>query len=83
MDQNALIKKHLLQLKTDWNHDTDSSLLDTLDAENISTFPQSGIMLKPGDRFFLILDTHEHFKFNYTPKTQVNISKTEISTTLF
>ena len=74
MDQNALIKAHLQQLKHDWNHDIDTSILDTLGAENLSTFPTTGILLKPGDQFFLILDTHDYFKYSYTARTGVTKS---------
>ena len=72
MDQNDLIEAHLLQLKQDWGHDIDTSILDALGAENISTFPTTGILLRPGSQIFLILDTHNYFKYTYTARTGVN-----------
>ena len=72
MDQNSIIETHLHQLKTDWNHNIDTTILETLGAENIATFPQTGILLKPGSQFFLILDPHNYFPYAYKARTHVN-----------
>ena len=75
MNQNDIIEQHLLQLQTDWDAEVNTDMLDLLGAEEINSFPRSGILLQPGQKCFIILDPNDCFTYPYIARTAVKSRK--------
>ena len=60
------IEQHLCALQRNWEDECNLELLELCNSQMINSLPQSGILLKPGHKFLLILDPNDHFKYDYS-----------------